>query len=189
MQSTFIFYTNTSFYDLFFLGNVYFRLEEYKKSQVIYLGAIAKGPRDPELLDNLKLTQEKLGNGQPLPLPKTSAAERFNLFMLLVFIIFIFSRRKLKAKKMRLGLFLSIFSLYFFIESQILDLNYGSIAINYESLDLMSGRDKGSISLFKSEKGTLFKILEKSGRHLLVEDFKKNRGWVLSESVFVKPSI
>ena len=61
-----------SFSDLFFLGNAYFRAGEIKQSQLLYLNALSLAPRDPELIDNFKLTEEKLKNKQNIRFSKVS---------------------------------------------------------------------------------------------------------------------
>ena len=177
-----------SFSDLFFLGNAYFRAGEIKQSQLLYLNALSLDPRDPELIDNFKLTEEKLKNKQNIRFSKVSEGEILfiviSIFGLITFLIKTRTQFKLK-----MACYFLLFSLYFFLDANQIDLSHGKIGISLSKIDLMSGPDKNSISLYESKEGTIFQVIKKSGSKALVKDFDGNKGWISISEIFIKPNI
>ena len=151
------------------------------------MNALSLNPRDPELIDNFKLTQEKLQNKQAIEIPKVTSGERLSLTVLL-FILITFLMRSRRKLKLKLVCYILLFGLYSYLDVNYLDLSYGKVGISLDSVDLRSGPDKKSITLFTSEEGTVFKVLKKSGTKVLVEDFDNNKGWVSKEDIFIKPN-
>ena len=177
-----------SFSDLFFLGNAYFRAGKIKQSQLLYLNALSLAPRDPELIDNFKLTEEKLKNKQNIRFSKVSEGEILLIFIG-IFGLITFLVKTRTQFKFKMTCYLLLFSLYFFLDANQIDLSHGKIGISLSNTDLMSGPDKNSISLYESKEGTIFQVIKKSGSKALVKDFDGNKGWISISDIFIKPNI